>query len=237
MSTDAVCPICGAPGGACRHWLNDPEIGRTRGVVFHRLGDEENMVDQSRVEDRRMYRVHDRFYVNADRDTVVAEGSGDARFLLAVPGMLMPLHEAVRYGIADNDGNPLDPLAADGEDAVVEESTGTRTRKREIETLDDIKGVGEATSAALREAGIETPADLLAADNDTLLALDVPAMTEGKIADWKRQVQEDMGAVNDEVAPGAAEGDEATGESDAVEPGDTGDSEGSEDEPGDAEDE
>ena len=96
------------------------------------------------------------------------------------------------------------------------------------EELTDVAGVGEETAAALREAGFETVADLAAADQDDLEAVEgvgtaLAARIVADVAgvevddDVAAEVEEADEAEADEVEAEEAETDEA--EADEVEPG------------------
>lgn len=236
------CPICGAVGCSCNTWEHDPQIGVTRGVVFYR---EDGTVDTNRVIDRRNYIVQDRFYTDASKERIVAGDSPDAAYLFAAPGAEIPLSEAVAMGIADKDGNPIDPFAESKESSDESKDNGdgqekkggpkkvedkaTRgplqpKRDRRISSLTDVNGIAEATASRLKEAGIESPNDLLAVRLESLVELDIPGMSEAKINDWKRQIEEDIeanGPLSDEDGQdgdnGDGEGDESTTEAEGVE--------------------
>lgn len=48
---------------------------------------------------RRMYQLEERTYLNADKTKVVPEGDPEARWLLGVPGQLIAVEDADRYGL------------------------------------------------------------------------------------------------------------------------------------------
>ena len=90
---------------------------------------------------------------NADKTALVPDGHPDAAFVYGPPGREVPLDEAVKFGIADQDGNPID---VDGE-VVAEaeppaEEPEAETAETEAEDAEDEGDEGEAEKPETKPA-------------------------------------------------------------------------------------
>lgn len=83
-----TCPVCGRDD--C-NFLHD----RPGGVRILTLKEKELAMRSTQY-----WRSDKRLYINADRSRIVEESDPDAAYLYATPGKLVPMDEAIRYGLA-----------------------------------------------------------------------------------------------------------------------------------------
>lgn len=109
-----ACPVCGAAGYSCRTEALERVIESGGGIRITREATREETTEHAGVritrlvrlgegEERRMYKLGTRTYVNADSTKVVDEGSADAAFLLGNEGDEISAETAERLGLGKSD--------------------------------------------------------------------------------------------------------------------------------------
>lgn len=156
------------------------------------------------------WRSDGRYYLNADRSRIVEESDPDAAYLYTTPGRLVPLDEAIRYGLAGKQDAAKTEVPADMEDDQGEKAVKPEEDKavapqedkavkpEEDKSLGDVKpiqdeddvtainGIGPGLAKKLESINVRTVADFRkASDRDVL---DLGGVSPAKLREFRDQV-------------------------------------------------